>query len=82
MRSRFSRDTLLNITPLTYNPRMPRVLQQPAYVLHARAYRENSLLLETLTREHGRAAMVARGAKGAKSKWRNLLQPFRPMLIT
>ena len=61
---------------------MPRVLQQPAYVLHARAYRENSLLLETLTREHGRAAMVARGAKGAKSKWRNLLQPFRPLLVS
>lgn len=61
---------------------MARILQQPAYVLHARAYRETSLLLETLTREHGRTAMVARGAKRAKSKWRNLLQPFRPLLIS
>ena len=61
---------------------MSRVLQQPAYVLHARAYRETSLLLETMTRDHGRTAMVARGAKGAKSKWRNLLQPFRPLLIS
>jgi DNA repair protein RecO (recombination protein O) len=61
---------------------MPRVLQQPAYVLHARAYRETSLLLETLTRDHGRTAMVARGAKAPKSRWRNLLQPFRPLLIS
>ncbi|MBA2078267.1 recombination protein O N-terminal domain-containing protein, partial [Rhodanobacter sp. PCA2] len=26
--------------------------QQPAYVLHARPYRETSLLLECLTRDH------------------------------
>lgn len=61
---------------------MPRIQQQPAYVLHARAYRETSLLLEAMTRDHGRTAMVARGAKGPRSKWRNLLQPFRPLLIS
>jgi DNA repair protein RecO (recombination protein O) len=61
---------------------MPRIQQQPAYVLHPRAYRESSLILETLTRDHGRVAMVARGAKRPKSKWRNLLQPFRPLLIS
>jgi len=60
---------------------MARILQQPAYVLHARAYRESSLILELLTRDHGRTAVVARGAKGARSKWRNLLQPFRPLLV-
>ena len=60
---------------------MPRIQQQPAYVLHPRAYRETSLILEVLTRDHGRAAMVARGAKSPKSRWRNLLQPFRPLLI-
>jgi DNA repair protein RecO (recombination protein O) len=69
-------------TPRGYYLQVPRVLQQPAYVLHARAYRETSLLLETLTRDHGRTAMVARGAKRPKSKWRNLLQPFRPLLIS
>jgi len=60
---------------------MPRIQQQPAYVLHARAFRETSLLLEVMTRDHGRTALVARGAKRPKSKWRNLLQPFRPLLI-
>lgn len=61
---------------------MSRIEQQPAYVLHARAFRETSLILEVLSRDYGRAAMVARGAKGPKSKWRNLLQPFRPLLIS
>jgi DNA repair protein RecO (recombination protein O) len=61
---------------------MPRVLQQPAYVLHARAYRESSLLLEVLSRDHGRTAMVARGARRAKSRLRNTLQPFRPLLLS
>ncbi len=61
---------------------MARIQQQPAYILHPRAYRETSLIIEVLTRDHGRAAMVARGAKSPKSKWRNLLQPFRPLLIS
>ena len=61
---------------------MARIQQQPAYVLHPRAYRETSLIIEVLTRDHGRTAMVARGAKSRKSKWRNLLQPFRPLLIS
>lgn len=60
---------------------MARIEQQPAYVLHARAYRESSLLLELLSRDHGRTALVARGARGPKSRWRNMLQPFRPLLV-
>lgn len=61
---------------------MNRIQQQPAYVLHARAFRETSLIVEVITRDYGRAAMVARGAKSPKSKWRSLLQPFRPLLIS
>ena len=58
-----------------------RILEEPAFVLHARAFRETSLLLELLTREHGRIGAVARGARSAKSRWRNRLQPFRPLLV-
>ena len=61
---------------------MARIIQQPAYVLHGRPYRETSLLLEVLSRDHGRAAMVARGARGPKSRLRHVLQPFRPLLIS
>lgn len=58
-----------------------RVSQEPAFVLHARAFRETSLLLELLTRDHGRVGLVARGARSPKSRLRHLLQPFRPLLV-
>jgi DNA repair protein RecO (recombination protein O) len=54
---------------------------EPAYVLHGRAYRESSLLLEIFSRQHGRVGLVARGARSARSRWRNVLQPFRPLLL-
>jgi len=59
-----------------------RVSMQPAYVLHHRPYRETSSLLELLTEEHGRIGAVARGARLASSRWRGLLQPFRPLLLS
>lgn len=55
---------------------------EPAYVLHSRHYRESSLILEVLSREHGRQALVARGARGSRSRWKNMLQPFRPLLLS
>lgn len=61
---------------------MEKVQLQPAYVLHGRAFRESSQLLEVLTRDHGRIGLVARGARGAKSRWRGILQPFRPLLVS
>lgn len=60
---------------------MLRVQVQPAYVLHARSYRESSHLLELLSRDYGRVAVVARGSRGPKSRWKNILQPFRPLLV-
>jgi DNA repair protein RecO (recombination protein O) len=59
-----------------------RVSLEPAYILHSRSYRESSLLLEALSRVHGRVGLVARGARGAKSRWKNMLQPFRPLLLS
>jgi DNA repair protein RecO (recombination protein O) len=54
---------------------------QPAYVLHAYPYRETSLIVEALTREHGRVGVVARGAKRPRSEMRGLLQAFQPLLL-
>ena len=59
-----------------------RVTMEPAYVLHHRPYRETSSLLELLTEAHGRIGAVARGARQAASRWRGLLQPFRPLLLS
>jgi DNA repair protein RecO (recombination protein O) len=59
-----------------------RVEGQPAFVLHARAYRETSMLLEVLTREHGRLGLVARGVRRERTRLpRGQLQPLQPLLI-
>ncbi|MEW5301785.1 MAG: hypothetical protein WDW38_006509 [Sanguina aurantia] len=59
-----------------------RIEQQPAYVLHATPYRETSLLLECLTRDHGRVGIVARGVRGEKAKLRRAqLEPFQPVAL-
>jgi DNA repair protein RecO (recombination protein O) len=55
-----------------------RVEGQPAYVLHARPWRETSLIVELLSRDHGRIAVVARGVQGAKRHpLRAALQPLQ-----
>jgi DNA repair protein RecO (recombination protein O) len=59
-----------------------KVLLEPSYVLHGRPYRESSLLLEALSRSHGRVGLVARGARGSRSRWKSVLQPFRPLLLS
>lgn len=46
-----------------------------AFVLHARAYRESSQLVELLSVEHGRIGVLTRGNRGAKRA--TPLQPFR-----
>ena len=61
---------------------MSRIQLEPAYILHSRSFRETSLIVEAITREHGRIAAVARGAKSSRSRWRNILQPFRPLLLS
>lgn len=61
---------------------MSRIQLEPAYVLHSRSFRETSLIIEIFSRDHGRSAVVARGAKSARSRWKNVLQPFRPLLLS
>jgi len=55
-----------------------RVEQQPGFVLHARPYRETSLLVECLTRDHGRIGVVARGVRNERARLqRAQLEPFQ-----
>lgn len=51
------------------------------FVLHRRPYRDTSALVDVFTREHGRITVVARGVQSARSAWRGLLQPFRPLWL-
>ena len=55
--------------------------QDRAFVLHTRRYRENSLLVEALTREHGRVGLVARVGSGRRRPAKEALQAFRPLLV-
>jgi DNA repair protein RecO (recombination protein O) len=59
-----------------------RVAEQPAFVLHSYPYRETSLIIDVLTRDHGRLALVAKGAKRAHSALRGVLQTFQPLAIS
>lgn len=54
----------------------------PAYVLHRYPYRDTSLIAELLTLSHGRFGVVARGARAPKSRWRGLIEPFQPVLVS
>lgn len=56
--------------------------ERPAYLLHARAYRESSLLVELLIWGAGRVGCVARGARGARATAkRAILQPLQPLQV-
>lgn len=59
-----------------------RVPLEPAYVLSVRPYRETSALIEAFTAAHGRVGLVARGARGTRSKLRGVLQPFGRLLLS
>ena len=60
-----------------------RIDDEPAYVLHARAWRETSLLVEVLTRDHGRIGLVARGVQGPKRHvLRAALQPLQHIRLS
>lgn len=54
---------------------------QTAYVLHRRAYRDSSLIVELLTQSQGRIAVVARGARRPRSRYQGCLEPFQSLLV-
>ena len=59
-----------------------RVEQESAFILHHRPFRDTSQLLDVLSREHGKLALVARGSRGAKSRLRGVLRPFMPLAMS
>ncbi len=59
-----------------------RVDHQPGVVLHTTAWRETSLIVEVFTRDYGRMALVARGAKRPTSQYRGMLAPFAPLALS
>jgi DNA repair protein RecO (recombination protein O) len=58
-----------------------RVAEQPAWVLHTFPWRETSLIVEVFARDHGRLALVAKGARRPMSVLRGVLMAFQPLLL-
>ena len=58
-----------------------RISAQPAFVLHSYPYKETSLIVDMFSRDHGRVALIAKGAKRPHSKLRGVLQTFQPLSI-
>ncbi|MGE5650048.1 MAG: DNA repair protein RecO [Bacillota bacterium] len=58
-----------------------RVTGQPALVLHSYPYKETSLIVDVFSRDYGRIALIAKGAKRPHSKLRGVLQTFQPLSV-
>jgi DNA repair protein RecO (recombination protein O) len=56
---------------------MRAVAQQPAFVLHRYDWSESSLIVDLFTRDAGRVAVAAKGAKRPTSNLRSVLMPFQ-----
>ncbi|MES1941440.1 DNA repair protein RecO [Salinisphaera sp. T5B8] len=59
-----------------------RIELTPAIVLHRRAWRDTSFIVEAFSREHGRIGVVAKGARRPKSRWRGLLEPLAALQLS
>jgi DNA repair protein RecO (recombination protein O) len=58
-----------------------RIANQPGFVLHSYPYKETSLIVDVFTRDYGRVALIAKGAKRPHSKLRGVLQTFQPLSV-
>lgn len=68
--------------PGTASAGRQRISHEPAFVLHTHPWKETSLVIDLLTRHHGRIAGVAKGARRPHSALRPVLLPFQPLLAT
>lgn len=59
-----------------------RVQHQAAYILLNRPYSETSWIIELFSRDYGRLALMAKGARRIKSTLKGSLLPFQPVLLS
>jgi len=59
-----------------------RILEQPAFILHHRPFRDSSQILDVISSDHGKLALVARGSRGGRSRLKGVLRPFMPLAIS
>ncbi len=66
----------------TRSPRARGTQPLTAYVLHRYDWSESSVILDLFTREQGRLAVAAKGAKKPHSNFRSVLLPFQRVLVS
>jgi len=54
----------------------------PAFILHQRAFRESSVLLDVFSRDYGRISLIAKGVRKQKRSQAGLLQIYQPLLLS
>ncbi|MEW5770656.1 MAG: DNA repair protein RecO [Pseudomonadota bacterium] len=59
-----------------------RVDHEPAFILHTRPWRETSLIVDVISRHHGRLGVVARGARRQTSSLKSRLIAFQPLHLS
>ncbi len=59
-----------------------KVFNQAAYILLNRPYSETSWVVEIFSRDFGRMALMAKGARRLKSRLKGALQPFQPVILS
>ena len=55
---------------------------QLGFVLHARPWRETSLIIDVFTEKQGKIALCAKGVRSKKSPKSSLLQPLSPLYLS
>jgi len=55
---------------------------QAGYLLHYTRYGDANFIVDFFSLDHGRIALLAKGARSSKPRARALYQPFRPLLIS
>ena len=60
---------------------MPAEESTPAIVLRARDYAESDRIVTILTRDHGKLAGIAKGAKASRHRFERKLEPFAHVIL-
>ena len=55
---------------------------EKAFVLHRHPFRDSSQIIDVFSRNYGRLALVARGVRSRRSRYRGVLAPFMPLELS
>ncbi|WP_286234883.1 DNA repair protein RecO [Thalassotalea sediminis] len=57
-------------------------IEQRAFLLHARPYKEHQIIAEFITEQQGKVSAITYSGQSTKSNKKALLQPFSPLIVS